>query len=457
MVSVKLSEIVNATKGEVLSGNANIEITDIVTDSRKITKDCLFVPLVGERFDGHDFIEKAIALGAVATFTSKNIKCDDKSVTVIRVNDTLAALRQTAQYYRSLFDINVVGLTGSVGKTTTKEMVAQVLSQKMNTLKTEGNFNNEIGLPLTVFRLDNSHECAVLEMGMSGFGEIQRLSSVAKPDLAMITNIGMSHIELLGSQENIYKAKSEIFNNVKKGGTVIINGDDPILKKHKDEIEHKTYTVGKNAGCDALATDIKVSAESVSFKFSGFGKSFDVKLNIPGEHNVYNALFAITTGIHFGVSDNDIIRALAEFRPANMRMDTISHNGYTIINDCYNAAPDSMNAALKVLGAYSGKKIAVLGDIACLGEYSYEAHKGVGASVVLNKIDELLTVGAQAKFIAQGAFESGMDSSKIHSYDTAEELNSRLSSVLEKGCYVLVKASRVMELEKVTEFMINSL
>lgn len=457
MVSVKLSEIIKETDGKVLCGDANIEITDVVTDSRKITKGCLFVPLVGERFDGHDFIEKAIDSGAVATFTSKDIKCDDKNATVIRVNDTLAALRQTAQYYRSMFDIPVVGLTGSVGKTTTKEMVAQVLSQKMNTLKTEGNFNNEIGLPLTVFRLDNSHECAVLEMGMSGFGEIERLSSVAKPDLAMITNIGMSHIELLGSQENIYKAKSEIFNNVKKGGTVIINGDDPILKKHLAEIEHKTYTVGKNADCDAVASDIAVSAESVCFKFSGFGKSFDVKLNIPGEHNVYNALFAITTGICFGVSDDDIIRALAEFRPANMRMDTISHNGYKIINDCYNAAPDSMNAALKVLGAYSGKKIAVLGDIACLGEYSFEAHKGVGASVVLNNIDELLTVGEQAKFIAQGAFESGMDSSKIHSYDSAEELNSHLSSVLEPGCYVLVKASRVMELEKVTEFMINSL
>ncbi len=456
MIPVRLSEIARVTEGKVLSGNINAEITDITTDSRKVTDGSLFIPLVGERFDGHDFIKKAIDSGAVATITAKDTDSFEDKV-VIRVDDTMAALRKIAEYYRGLFNIPVVGLTGSVGKTTTKEMVAQVLSQKMNTLKTEGNFNNEIGLPLTVFRLDNTHECAVLEMGMSGFGEIERLSSIAKPDLAMITNIGMSHIELLGSQENIYKAKSEIFNNVKEGGAVIINGDDPILKKHLGEIEHKTYTVGKNADCDAFASNINVSAESVSFTFSGFGKSFDVKLNIPGEHNVYNALFAISAGIHFGVSDEDIIRALTEFRPSNMRMDTISHNGYTIINDCYNAAPDSMNAALKVLGAKNGKKIAVLGDIACLGEYSYEAHKGVGATVVLNKIDELFTVGEQARFIAQGAFESGMDSVKIHSYDKIEELNSNLSSALEVGCYVLVKASRVMELEKVTEFMINSL
>lgn len=457
MIPVKLSEIVKATEGTVLCGNVSVEITDITTDSRKITNGCLFIPLVGERFDGHDFIEKAITGGALATLTSKDIECNKENAVVIRVKDTMVALRKIAEYYRGLFNIPIVGLTGSVGKTTTKEMVAQVLSQKMNTLKTEGNFNNEIGLPITVFRLNNTHECAVLEMGMSGFGEIDRLSSIAKPDLAMITNIGMSHIELLGSQENIYKAKSEIFNNVKEGGTVILNGDDPILRKHSKEILHKTYTVGTISGCDAVASDVEVNATGVKFKFTGFDKSFDVKLNIPGEHNVYNALFAITAGINFGVSEEDIVSALADFRPANMRMDTISHNGYTIINDCYNAAPDSMNAALKVLGAYSGKKIAVLGDIACLGEYSYEAHKGVGASVVLNKIDELFTVGEQAKFIAQGAFESGMDSSKIHSYDSATELNSNLAGALETGCYVLVKASRVMELEKVTEFMINSL
>jgi UDP-N-acetylmuramoyl-tripeptide--D-alanyl-D-alanine ligase len=206
-----------------------------------------------------------------------------------------------------------------------------------------------------------------------------------------------------------------------------------------------------------VASNIKSDAKSVSFKFSGLGRSFDIVLGIPGEHNVYNALFAITAGIIYDVADEQIKSALFDFRPTNMRMDEIEHNGYTIINDCYNAAPDSMNAALKVLGACLGKKIAVLGDIACLGEYSYEAHRGVGASVAANKIDVLFTVGEQAKYIAQGAFESGMDSSKIHSAETVSELNSMLAGEIEKGCHVLVKASRVMELERVTDFILKSL
>ena len=346
MKAIKLSEIVKAVEGTLLCGDGETVIKEIVTDSRKIVKDSLFVPLVGENFDGHDFIEKAISGGAICALTQKKPEADMGGAAFVYVENTLLAMQKLAAYYRELFPISVVGLTGSVGKTTTKEMTAAALSKKLKTLKTEGNFNNEIGHPLTVFRLDETHEAAVLEMGMSGFGEIDRLSAIARPNVAMITNIGMSHIELLGSQENIYKAKSEIFNNVKDGATVIINGDDPILVKHKDEINHKVYTVGKKPECDAWATDIKSDAKSVSFKFSGLGRSFDIALNIPGEHNVYNALFAITAGIIYDVADEQIKSALFDFRPTNMRMDEIKHNGYTIINDCYNAAPDSMNAAL---------------------------------------------------------------------------------------------------------------
>lgn len=454
---MKLSEIVNAVGGELLCGDGEQLITDVITDSRKIKAGCLFVPLVGEKFDGHDFIEGALAAGAAASLAAKEVALPNSGAALIRVEDTLRALQQIATKYRESFPVSVVGLTGSVGKTTTKEMTAAVLERKFSTLKTEGNFNNEIGLPLTVFRLEETHEMAVLEMGMSGFGEIERLSAIAKPDLGMITNIGMSHIELLGSQENIYRAKSELLSNVKEGGVVIINGDDEILHRHKEEIAQTVYTVGKKPNCDAVASQIVADSESVRFHFSGFGHSFHVTLSIPGEHNVYNALFAIAAGLHFGVEEEDIIHALAEFRPTSMRMDLIGHNGFTIINDCYNAAPDSMNAALAVLGAYSGKKIAILGDIACLGEYSYGAHRAVGAAVVKNGIDELLTVGEQAKYIAQGAFESGMDSGKIRSFTSVSELLPQLAGVVERGCYVLVKASRVMELEKVTDFIIKSL
>lgn len=452
MKPIKLSTIAEVTGGRLLCGDGERYVDNVVTDSRKLTKDCLFVPLVGEKFDGHDFIENAFAGGAAASLTAKDVPTSPEGAVIIRVEDTLRALQQIAAHYRGLFPVSVVGLTGSVGKTTTKEMTAAVLDRKYRTLKTEGNFNNEIGLPLTVFRLNDSHQTAVLEMGMSGFGEIDRLSAIARPDLAMITNIGMSHIELLGSQENIYRAKSEILQNVKPGGTVVINGDDAILRAHKEEIGHRVYTVGKNEDCDAVASQVRSNEESVRFTFSGFGRRFEAVLNIPGEHNVYNALFAIAAGIHFGVEDAEIVRALADFRPAGMRMDMISCNGFTIINDCYNAAPDSMKAALKVLSAYEGKKIAVLGDIACLGEYSRKAHLGVGA-LAAEAADELFTVGEQARMIAQGAYEAGMDSAKIHSFGEVAELLPELPAALESGCHVLVKASRVMELERVTKFL----
>ncbi len=456
MKPIKLSEILKATGGSLLAGNPEQEIKSITTDSRKLETDALFIPLKGGNFDGHDFVVKALKEGAAAALTEKDLQAPESGKALIRVRDTQRALQLLAAYYRSLFSIPVVALTGSVGKTTTKEMIASVLSQKYNTLKTEGNFNNEIGLPLTVFRLEKTHEMAVLEMGMSGFGEIERLSAIAKPDLAIITNIGMSHIELLGSQENIYRAKSEIVQNVKPEGAVLLNGDDLILKKHRAEIERRTYTAGKDPGCDFSAADVQSNAEGVQFCFRGLGHEFSVHLNIPGEHNVHNALFACAAGLLFGVEEDQIMAALEAFRPANMRMDKIEHGGFTIINDCYNAAPDSMAAALKVLGAYPGKKIAVLGDIACLGEYSYEAHCSVGARVAKEGIDELFTVGEQAKYIAQGAFEGGMDSGRIHSFDTVESLVRNLSASVERGSYILIKASRVMELEKVTEFLLRA-
>lgn len=450
MKPIKISEIVSAVGGTLIGKNEDITITDISTDSRKIKEGCLFVPLVGEKFDGHDYIAKAFSGGAAASLTAKRDAADG---TLIVVDDTLRALQALASYYRSLFSIPVVGLTGSVGKTTTKEMTAAVLAQKYHTLKTEGNFNNEIGLPLTVFRLEDTHEIAVIEMGMSGFGEIDRLSSIVKPELAMLTNIGMSHIELLGSQENIYRAKAEILNNMQPDGTVLINGDDAILLNHKSEIVQKVYTVGKNSACDASAKNIYSDIHGVRFDFSGLGHKFTVTLNIPGEHNVYNALFACVAGILYGVEDSAIVRALEEFRPANMRMDEIEHAGFTIINDCYNAAPDSMRAALKVLSAYPLKKIAVLGDMACMGTFSESAHLLVGKTVADEKIDELFTVGEQAKYIAQGALQNGMSEEKIHSFRTVEELQSSLAASVTKGCHILVKASRVMELERVTAFL----
>lgn len=450
MKPIKLSEIVSAVDGTLIGEAKEYLITEISTDSRNIKQNCLFVPLVGERFDGHDYIEKAFSEGALAALTAKETAAKG---TLILVKDTLRALQALAAYYRSLFSVPVIGLTGSVGKTTTKEMTAAVLSQKYHTLKTEGNFNNEIGVPLTVFRMEEAHEAAVIEMGMSGFGEIDRLAAIAKPELAMLTNIGMSHIELLGSQENIYRAKSEILSHIQPNGTVLLNGDDPILRKHKEEIAQKAYTVGTDADCDATASNIVSDVSGVRFDFSGLGHEFSVRLTIPGEHNVWNALFACVVGILYGVKDENIVRALEDFRPTNMRMDVIECGGFTIINDCYNAAPDSMRAALKVLGAYPKKRIAVLGDMACMGNFSKEEHLRVGKIAAEEKLEELFTVGEQARYIAQGAQEHGMSAEKIHSFQTVEQACEVLAQTMEQNCCILVKASRVMELERVTRFL----
>ena len=455
MKALKISEIVKAVYGIILSGDAGGEITSISTDSRKIEEGCLFVPLVGESFDGHDFLEMAIEKGAKAVLTHKGeVIPNSKGTVIIGVDDTLCALGKIAGLYRTLFKIPALAITGSVGKTTTKEMSALVLGSKYNILKNKGNFNNEIGVPLTVFGLDDTHDILISEMGMSGFGEIDRLSQIVKPEIVIMTNIGMSHIEFLGSQENIYRAKSEFVKNMNPKGVVIINGDDPILLAHKDELGNHVITVGiKNKDCDLVAQNIKTTSEGVAFDVCGMNENFRVFLPVPGEHNVYNALSACAVGMVCSVDNERMAKALSEFLPDGMRMSVIENKNYTIINDCYNAAPDSVSAALKVLAGYEGRKVAILGDIACLGEYSYSAHKNIGADVLKNEIDILITIGNQARLIGEGAFENGMDSAKIYSFADVEEALIKLHSLIRRSDVILVKASRVMKLERVTEFL----
>jgi len=353
--------------------------------------------------------------------------------------------------------IPVVGLTGSVGKTTTRDMTYAVVSKLFNTLKNQGNFNNEIGVPLTIFSADETTEAAVIEMGMDHFGEIDRLSAIVNPDISIITNIGMSHIEILGSQENIYKAKSEIFKNTKPSGTVILNGDDKILMAHKAEIEQKVITVGiENKNADIVAENIVSDEKSVSFTAKGMGAEIHIVLPVPGEHNALNGLLAVAAGLILGVPGQSIKEALADFSMTQMRMDVVECRSVTVINDCYNAAPASVAAALAVLGKYDSRKVAILGDIAALGSYSYEAHYGLGTDVCKNGIDVLITIGERARHIAESAYEHGFDGANIISVDTVEELYPELSSILEERDTILVKASRVMALERVTEFLKNN-
>lgn len=455
MKGLKISDITTAVGGMLMCGNDDAEITSISTDSRRAESGCLFVPLAGENFDGHNFIESAIEKGASAVLTHRDEVPDMcASAAVIKVNDTLAALGALAGFYRSVFKIPAIGITGSVGKTTTKEMCALVLGRKYSVLKNKGNFNNEIGVPLTLFELDDTHDILISEMGMSGFGEIDRLSAMVKPEIVIMTNIGMSHIELLGSQENIYKAKSEFLKNMNPKGVVIINGDDPILLSHKEELGGHVITVGiKNKDCDLVADNIKSTSESVSFNVRGMEEEFFVTLPVPGEHNVYNALSAAAVGMLCRIDGDAIAAALSDFTPDSMRMCVIEGAGFTVINDCYNAAPDSMAAALKVLSGYEERKVAVLGDIACLGQFSYSAHKNVGAEVFKNDIDVLITIGEQARLIGEGAFENGMDSAKIYSFNNVEEALLKIRPIIRERDVILVKASRVMKLERVTELL----
>ena len=454
MISLKVSEILNITGGTLLCGDADGVITNITTDSRKASCGSLFGAIKGEKADGHDFLEDVFKKGSVCAIVEKDIKADG---TVIKVENTISSLGKIARSIMRKMCIPVVGITGSVGKTTTRDMTYAVVSSLFNTFKNQGNFNNELGVPLTIFAADEFSDAAVIEMGMDNFGEIDRLSYIVNPSVSIITNIGMSHIECLGSQENIYKAKSEIFKNTKPNGTVILNGDDKILMAHKHEIAHRVVTVGiKNTRADVVAKNIESTKNSVSFTVSGMGKVFDVELPIPGEHNVLNALLAIATGLILEIPEKLIADALSGFSMTKMRMDIINKDSITIINDCYNAAPASISAALSVLGKYEDKKIAILGDIKALGEHSKKAHFDLGTEVVKNGIDTLITIGIDAKNIAEGAYGQGMDSSCIFSFDTVEEAYPELLSIIEEKSVVLVKASRAMALERITEFLKNN-
>ena len=454
MIPLKISEILTATGGELLCGSADGIVKNITTDSRKVESGVLFAAICGENADGHDYIESAVSSGAVCIISEKNITAD---AAVIKVENTVKALGKIARVIMRKLCVPVVGITGSVGKTTTRDMTYSVVSKMFNTLKNQGNYNNELGVPLTVFTADESVEAAVIEMGMDNFGEIDRLSYIVNPTISIITNIGMSHIECLGSQENIYKAKAEIFKNTRQSGTVILNGDDKILMAHKDEITQNVITVGvNNKNADVIAENIVSSQESVTFTAKGMGKEFEITLPVPGEHNVLNALLAVAVGFVLEIGTKDIAAALAEFSMTHMRMDILKFKKITLINDCYNAAPASAAAALAVLGKYEDRKVAILGDIAALGSYSYKAHYGLGSDVVKNKVDLLITIGPNARHIAESAYEHGMDGANIISTDTVEEVYPLLMNSIRKNDVVLVKASRVMALERVSAFLKNN-
>ena len=445
MQSLTTEEIIKATGGMLIGGGETV-IKGISTNSRENKEGELFIPLIGDKFDGHEFIRAAFELGASAALTSKETELFIGK-TIIRVKDTKKALGAIAAYYKEKHNVPTIAVTGSVGKTTTKDMVYSVISQKYNTLKTEANFNNDIGLPLTIFRLEKEHEAAVLEMGMNHFGEIDYLASIGKPDVAIITNIGESHIENLGSREGIFKAKMEITNRFGKDNTLIVNGDNDFLRTVKGE--YKVVRYGLDSGNDVYAKDIvNKGLGGISFTAVVNGTEYAAELAVPGEHNVYNALAAICAGIEFKIPMDDILRGIKTFEPTAQRLAVENYKGITIINDCYNASPDSIKAALKVLAATDAKRrVAVLGDVLEMGEHAPSAHYGLAKYVKEAGVDVLVTAGENMKNLARGAKEQGVN--EIHAFDKTLEACNFVKDALKEGDAVLIKASHGMRFEEV--------
>ena len=444
MIDFSLKEICVATDGKLFNADENMQIKGITTDSRKTEDGVVFVALRGENFDGHEFAKKAVEDGALCVVSEENFE----GIPYIKVKDTRKCLMEIARAVRIKSGIKVVGITGSVGKTTTKDMVSSVLAQGFNVHKTQGNFNNDIGLPLTVFDIEKTHNMAVLEMGMNQFGEISRLSYGGVPDVAVITNVGVSHIENLGSREGILKAKSEIFDFMAEDAFAVLNADDDMLITLKGKrkniiwygIDNKEDIYADNiisSGLDGEICDIHTKDWTIT-----------VKIPIPGRHMVLNAMAAAGAGIAMGLSAEQIKRGIETFSATKMRMDiSTTEKGVKIINDAYNANPVSMKAALDVLKGCEGKRIAVIGDMFELGPFAYDMHYDVGSYAVNCGIDSLIFIGKTSEAMKKAAEDNGF---KNYIYFSTQEefLDKDINGMFNKGDTVLVKASRGMQLEK---------
>lgn len=424
---------------------AQATLADVCTDTRKIQPGSLFVCLRGERFDGHSFASQAAQLGAAALLVDHPVDAD---VPQLVVTDTGKALLQLAGWYRRRFQLPVVGLTGSVGKTTTKEFIALVLGAKYNTLKTQGNLNNEIGVPQMLFRLEDSHTAAVIEMGMNHFGEISRLTRAVAPTVGLITNIGVSHIENLGSRAGILQAKLEILEGMAPDAPLIVNMDNDMLRTVKlGDRPLLTFAIDDQSA-DFTATDIAEQGSTTTFTVHHSAFTQPVTIPTVGIHNVYNALAAMAVGYVTGVNPAAAAAALANYVPAGMRQNLVQVGGVQVIEDCYNASPDSMRAALQTLGKLPvRRRYAVLGAMLELGDYAKEAHTQVGKMAAENGIDGVLAYGADAAYIVEAAKQAGLENARL--FDTKEALAQSLAQQVQPGDGVLFKGSRGMHLEDV--------
>ena len=431
----------------------------VCTDSREADRTSMFVAMRGERVDGHAYISNVVKAGCRCVLAER-VPLDVKGICVIIVPDSLRAIRALAEYVKSGIEMQTVGVTGSVGKTTTKEFISAVLDRKFSLYKTAGNFNSVLGMPMSMLELKKNNDAAVFEMGMSGFGEIEYMSCAARPDIAVITNIGSSHLEALGSRENICRAKLEIAQGLRDGGTLLLNGDEPLLKDHSSDRYTTLYFGMNNEECDYFASNVRVKENGIVFDMrTPDAKYSNVEIRVAGRHNVYNAMVAFAIGLKMGVEEKEIRQGLVDYKPVGMRQNIYQVKGVTVIEDCYNASPESMNAAINVLGdtaqAHGGRMIALLGDMKELGTGSAALHAKVGSYLAEKRADYLFTYGELSEDLANGALESGMQENHIfrNPITDAEAVGEKILKVIKEGDVLLVKASRAMSAENVLNYI----
>ena len=453
-----MGALLRAVNGQLLGEfrDLNAPVFHVDTDSRDIHPGSLFIPLVGERFDGHAYINSALESGAAGCLTQRERESYREDKFYVKVSSTQRALRDLAAWYKDRFQIPFVAVTGSVGKTTAKDMLAAVLGVKYKVLKTEGNFNNNIGLPLTLLRLDSSHQIGVVEMGMDKFGEIDYLGGIVRPEVGVITNIGDAHIERLGSRENIFKAKCELLPHIREDGLLVLGGDDPMLSTLRDTAPVKTVFCGRGEGLEYRA--VLTGGDGLSHihcRLTTPNMDREVRIPALGEHMVYPTLIAAAVAEWFGLTSDEIEQGIRQFVPTRMRMNILRRGeGIIILDDTYNANPQSMRAAISVLSdGQSAFKAAVLGDMLELGPFSPALHEGVGEYLGQVGIQCLVAIGEQSAYMAKGAREAGVPQ-VYHCQDKSEAMEI-LPGLIRPDATFLVKASRGMKLEEITEFLVK--
>ncbi|EOU1110241.1 UDP-N-acetylmuramoyl-tripeptide--D-alanyl-D-alanine ligase [Clostridium perfringens] len=452
MLELNLQEIVKATKGALLKEAYVKEIKAVSTDTRKIEEGTMFIALKGENFNGNNYVLEAFNKGAKIAIVDE-VKCDlnelKEDVALIKVQNTRRALMDLAKFYREKLGLKVVGITGSAGKTSTKDLVAAVLSDKYKVFKTKGNFNNEIGLPLMILELDSTYDVAILEMGMRGLGQIKELAEIASPDLGIITNIGISHIEILKTRENILKAKMEIATFFDKNNTLVVCGNDDFLGALPNA-EYKIVKTGVGENFKIGAKNIALEELSSKFTVYDGEKEEEFSLDMPGEHNISNLMLGIAIAKELGVSFEEMKRGLKNIEATSMRLELIKKDGFSILNDCYNSSPVAVKSAIDVMKNIEGKRrIAVLGTMRELGHKSEEAHEEIGKYSKENGIEKVLCFGDFSKNIKEGYGEG------CTVYENKEELIKDLLNIICDGDIILVKASRSLKFEEITKALLE--